>query len=154
MINKQQQETKQEQETKTEPGQTTTSTNEQQPKRSNNKNEQQQQEDKTSTSTIKQQQQQRSNNTSKQQKQDTTTKPKQAIKIKGVAITDLKEYLARRKMERAAQGPKNNNNANSNLSHTQQGFQHLIRAHRPRLQGISGPDDSEGEKTSADKGKF
>ena len=119
MINKQQQETKQEQENKTEPGQTKISTTEQQKQRSNNKNKQQQQEDKTSTSTIKQQQQkQRSNNTSEQQKQDTTTKPKQGIKIKGVAITDLNEYLTRKKMERAAKGPKNNNNANSNPSHT------------------------------------
>ena len=56
------------------------------------------------TTNKSEQQQQRSNNMMEQQQNNATIEPKHAIKIKGVVVTDLGEFLARKRVERAARG--------------------------------------------------
>ena len=67
-------------------------------------------------------------------------------------VTDLKEYLEAKRVERAARGSMSKIKVNSADSHSQPGIQPMVRAHSRRLRGISGPDELEGNKTGAAKG--
>ena len=88
----------------------------------------------------------------KQQQREVQEEPKLALKVKGIVVTDLKEFLAQKRVERAARVSQSENNVNTAESHTQLGIQPMLRAHRPRLQGISRRDEHVGIETSAAKG--
>ena len=86
-----------------------------------------------------------------QQQHQTERKPtKLMVKSKGIEIPDLKEFLERKKIERAARLGEKQNKSNSSQLHTQLKNCDFQRAHRP--EGIVGRDEIVAMGSSAVKG--
>ena len=73
---------------------------------------------------------------------------------KGIVIPDVKKFLAKKKMERAARvgGEKDESKVNSAVYHTQPIRKFLCSAHDRVLEGIIGRDEKPGSNSSAAKG--
>ena len=108
----------------------------------------------TTTSPVTEQIQQQAINTNRnnQQQHEEPMQPKVTVKTKGIVIADLKEFLANRRMDRAAWEVKGKNMLDTAERHTRPGFEIVDRAHRQRLEGISGRNEQEGRKTGSAKG--
>ena len=97
---------------------------------------------------MKKQQQQNEKNPEQQQQPNTSNKaqqqqqqpPKLTIRSRGIEISDMKQYLARKKKDRAALlGGKNSDiKAKSAVAHTQPITNFLNSAHTEALDGITG----------------
>ena len=67
-------------------------------------------------------------------------------------VTDMKEFLTQKRVERAARGSLSENKVKAADSHIQPGFKQMVRARRPRLLWISGQNELGKEKPSTAKG--
>ena len=76
------------------------------------------------------------------------------IQSKGVVITDMKKFLAKKRLERAARvgGGKSDMKVNSAVNHTQPIRNFLCSAHDRVLEGNIGRDEMTGSNSSAAKG--
>ena len=97
-----------------------------------------------------QRQQQNDTNGGKQQQQKKTTTTTLTVKVKGQKVDDLKQFLAKKKMERAA---KVKSVVQSAENQNQPGVLALWRAQRERLGGTSDLADTTGGTDGAAKGK-
>ena len=102
-----------------------------------------------SENNTKQQQDNNESGGEEQQQQQPASQPKVELKVKGLKIDDLKEFLARKKLERAARCKEV---VKMSGSHSLTGRNDLGRAQSRRLGGISDLTDRQGCTEGAAKG--
>ena len=117
-------------------------------------NKQQQKRSETTTTTShkanEQQQPNNINGEEEEQQQSERHPPKLTIRTKGIEITDMKEFLAQKKRERAALFGKENFKSNLAELHTQQKKLQIQRAQR--TDGRIGRDEPDAMGSSAANG--
>ena len=99
--------------------------------------------------------QRKQNNTSEEKQQQRQQQPpKMTTKSKGTAIPDVKKFLAKKRIERAARvgGENDDIKVNPAVNHTQPIRKFLCSAHDRVLEGITGRNEKPGSNSSAAKG--
>ena len=109
-----------------------------------------QKEEQQPSNTMKKQQQQQKNpeqnNTTMRTQHQQQQPPKLTIKSKGIEITDMKEFLAKKRKDRAARlgGENSDKKSKPAVAHTQPILKFLSSAHTGVLDGIIGRDENQG----------
>ena len=112
----------------------------------------------TTTTSHKANEQQQPNNINdeeEEQQQSERHPPKLTIRTKGIEITDMKQFLAEKRKERATRMGSVENVKTKVYSaerHNQPNIKFWSSAHKDRTVGISGQNEPNGSKSSAAKG--